>query len=114
MVQASLTDKPDEQAIQVTILSRQDCHLCEVVAKMARRLQNDLPFHLSLMHIDEDADLSAHYGSRIPVVLIDQVERLSGRVLERDLRRAIKRARWRRPISRILSRLGLGTSPRRG
>lgn len=112
MVEAPLTDKPDEHAIQVTILSRQDCHLCGVVAKMARRLQSDMPFRLCLLHIDEDADLSARYGSRIPVVLIDQVERLSGRVSERDLRRAIKRARWRRPISRILSRLGL--TPRRG
>lgn len=105
MAQHSLTDKQKERAIQVTILSRPGCHLCEVVAKMARRLQDDLPFHLSHMDVDADEALSARYGSRIPVVLIDQVERLSGRVMERDLRRAIKRARWRRPISRILSRL---------
>lgn len=107
MLQDPVMNKPEEHAVQVTILSRQDCHLCEVVAKMARRLQEDLPFRLSQVNVDEDAVLSTRYGSRIPVVLIDQVERLSGKILERDLRRAIKRARWRRPISRILSRLRL-------
>jgi len=106
--QNSLTDKPEEHAIQVTILSRPGCHLCEVVAKVAHRLQSDMPFNLSQVNIDEDAALSARYGSRIPVVLIDHVERLSGRVMERDLRQAIKRARWRRPISRILFHLRQG------
>lgn len=95
----------------VTILSRTDCHLCHVVAKMARHLQAELPFHLNLVDIDGDADLAVRYGSRIPVVLIDQTERLAGTITEGALRRAIKRARWRRPISRILSRFGL-TPPR--
>jgi len=93
--------------LHVTILSRPDCHLCEVVLKMARRLQADRPFSLDYVDISGDTQRSAQYGTRIPVVLIDQVERLSGRITEVQLRRAIKRARWRRPVSRILSRLGL-------
>ncbi len=93
--------------LHVTILSRPDCHLCEVVLKMARRLQADGAFSLDYVDISGDAQRSAWFGTRIPVVLIDQVERLSGRITEAQLRRAIKRARWRRPVSRILSRLGL-------
>ncbi len=93
--------------LHVTILSRPGCHLCEVVLKMARRLQADRPFSLDYLDISGDADLSAQYGNRIPVVLIDEVEQLSGRITEAELRRAVKRARWRRPVSRILSRLGL-------
>ena len=91
--------------IEVTILSRHECHLCDVVERMARHVQAEVSFTLTRMNIDETADLAARYGTRVPVVLIDQVEAFSGKVTEGELRRAIKRARWRRPISRILSRL---------
>jgi len=98
--------------LEVTILSRQDCHLCEVAVKIARRLQEETPFSLTKVDIGEDATLTSRYGARIPVVLIDHVEACAGKITEGDLRRALKRARWRRPISRILSRLGL--TPTRG
>jgi hypothetical protein len=98
--------------IEVTVFSRQDCHLCHVVLKMARRIQAEVPFLLTPVDIAGDPALEARYGARIPVVLIDRMEKLSGRMTERQLRRAIKWARWTRPISRILSRAG-GT-PARG
>jgi hypothetical protein len=91
--------------IEVTILSRHDCHLCDVVLRMAQQVRTEVPFTLTRMNIDENADLAARYGDRVPVVLIDQVEVLSGKMTEGDFRRAVKRARWRQPISRILSRL---------
>ena len=94
--------------IDVTILSRPDCHLCDVVERMAKHMQAEMPFTLTRMNIDEQADLVARYGDRVPVVLIDQVEALSGKITEGDFRRAVKRARWRQPISRILSRLWRG------
>ncbi len=93
--------------VEVKILSRHDCHLCEVVMKMARRVQAETPFCLHQVDIDEDRRLSERYGGKVPVILIDQDERFWGLVREQDLRRAIKQARWRRPISRILSRLRL-------
>lgn len=91
--------------LQVTILSRHQCELCEVVLNAARNLQATLSFSLSQVDIEADAQLLARYGSRVPVVLIDQIEIGSGAVTEGDLRRAIKRARWRSPISRILFHL---------
>jgi hypothetical protein len=91
--------------IDVTILSRHDCHLCDVVLRIAQQVRTEVPFTLTRMNIDENADLAARYGDRVPVVLIDQVEVLSGKMTEGDFRRAVKRARWRQPISRILSRL---------
>ena len=75
--------------------------------KMARRIQAETPFCLCRVDIDEDHRLSERYSGKIPVILIDQVEMFNGQVKEQDLRRAIKQARWRRPISRILSRLRL-------
>lgn len=97
--------------IQVRIYSRPDCHLCEGVIEMAQRLQAKIPFELDCVNIDYDSALVARYGTRIPVVTVNQQE-LGEPVTERDLRRAIKRARWSGPVSRILSRLGL--RPKRG
>jgi hypothetical protein len=94
--------------IDVTILSRHDCHLCDVVMRIAQQVQTEVPFTLTRMNIDEQADLAARYSDRVPVVLINQVEVLSGKMTEGDFRRAVKRARWRQPISRILSRLWRG------
>ena len=100
------------ELVEVRILSRADCHLCHVVVKMARRIQAETPFTLTPVDITEDPVLSGRYGTRIPIIFIDQAERFSGRVAERQLRRAIRWARWTRPISRILSRFG--SSPARG
>ncbi len=94
--------------IEITILSRHECHLCDVVLRIAEQVQTEVPFTLTRMNIDENADLAARYGERVPVVLIDQVEVLSGKITEGDFRRAVKKARWRQPISRILSRLWRG------
>lgn len=79
--------------------------MCQVVYRMTQRLQRDMSFDLTKVNIDTDPHLANRYGNRIPVVLIDQAECLSGKMTERDLRRAIQRARRRKPISRILSRL---------
>src|SRR2546430_17673468 len=71
---------------------------------MARRLQPTTPFGLNHVNSNADAQLLARYGSRVPVLLIDQVEIGSGAITEADLRRAVKRGRRRKPISRVLSR----------
>lgn len=98
--------------VQVTILSRKDCHLCDVICRIAMHLQAELSITTKKVDVESDRALTERYGSRVPVVLIDEVEQFAGKVTEGELRRAIKKARWRRPISRILSRLGCG--PKRG
>ncbi len=98
--------------VHVTILSRDECHLCDVIYRIAAHLQSEMNITTSKVSIEGDQALTERYGSRVPVVLLDEIEYFSGKVTEGDLRRAIKKARWRRPISRILSRLGYG--PTRG
>ena len=94
---------------RVTILSRPDCHLCSVVEKMARRLEGDLTLVIDRQDVETRPDWTRAYGEAIPVVLVDGVEACRGRITEGELRRRIERlmrkARWRRSISRILSRL---------
>jgi len=92
--------------IRITILSRENCHLCDVVYRIATLLQFELHIEASKVFIESDRVLMERYGTRVPVVLLDEVEYFAGNVTEGELRRAVKRARWRRPISRILSRLG--------
>ena len=89
--------------IEVTILSRHNCHLCDVVMRIAQQVQTEAPFTLTRINIDEDADLAARYGDRIPVVLIDQVETCAGKVTEGNFRRAIQKANRKELLSRMLS-----------
>ena len=89
--------------IEVTILSRHDCHLCDVVLRIARQVQTEAPFTLTRMNIDEHTDLASRYGDRVPIVLIDQVEALSGKITEGDFRRVIRSASRKGLFARLLS-----------
>lgn len=66
---------PAASQLQVELLTRAGCHLCEearaVVAEVAGGL--GLPWHE--VDIDGDAALTARYGEEIPVVLVDGVQR---------------------------------------
>jgi hypothetical protein len=92
---------------EVIIFFKQQCHLCHVALRIARHIQADTSFTLRAIDITEDASLLAQYATRIPVIVIDQREQFAGKVTERELRTALKKTRWSRSISRILSRLGL-------
>jgi glutaredoxin len=91
----------------VTIYSRRECHLCDVVYRIARHIQQDVPFHLDYVEVDSNPMWVDRFGDHVPVLFIDGREICSGAITEGRLRRAIERARWRSPISRILSRLKL-------
>ena len=90
---------------EVTIYSRRECHLCDVVLRIAQQIQVEHPFTLTQVKIDDAPLLLEQYGARVPVVTINGQEMFAGKVTEGDFRRAIVKARERRPISRILSRL---------
>jgi Glutaredoxin-like domain (DUF836) len=98
--------------IRVTILSREHCHMCEVVYGIVQQLRSELDIETSKVPIDGNSALMERYGIKVPVVLLDEVEYFSGTVTEAELRRGIKKARWRRPISRILSCLGYAPKQR--
>ena len=77
--------------VRVTILSREDCHLCGVVYRIAMHLQSELHIETSKVYIDGNSVLTKRYGTRIPVVLIDEIEHFAGNMTEEELRRAIKK-----------------------
>jgi len=57
---------------EVIIFFKQQCHLCHVALRIARHIQMDTSFTLHAIDISEDVSLLAQYGTRIPVILIDQ------------------------------------------
>ncbi len=91
----------------ITVVSRHGCHLCRVAHRVAEQLHQDLSFELAAVDVDDDPHLLAQYSDRVPIILINGRETLFGKVTGGELREAIKRARWRNPVSRILSRVKL-------
>jgi long-chain acyl-CoA synthetase len=74
---------------RVTLLSRADCHLCEVARTDLTRITAELGVPLSEVDVDGDPELRAEYGDRVPVILIDGAEHGYWRVEEQRLRRAL-------------------------
>jgi len=55
------------------LVTRRDCHLCEVMKEQLEALRGRLatPFELSLVDVDSDPVLVLYYGHLVPVVLHD-------------------------------------------
>ena len=56
---------------QVTIYSRQNCHLCEVAKDVVESAKNEAEFDFEVVFIDGDASLEKEYGEEVPVTLIN-------------------------------------------
>jgi uncharacterized membrane protein len=54
--------------ITVTLYTKANCSLCEEARRELEALQASIPHNLALVNIDEDPDLKAAYGERVPVV----------------------------------------------
>jgi hypothetical protein len=96
----------------VTVVSRHNFRLCCVVHRVAEQLRQDLAFDLVAIEVDRDPRLITQYGDWVSAVLLDGREAITGKITGGQLRKAVKKARWRNPISRILSRVKL--APTRG
>jgi glutaredoxin len=56
---------------QVTIYSRQICHLCEVAKEVVESARNEVKFELEVIFIDGDVELENLYGEEVPVTMIN-------------------------------------------
>jgi glutaredoxin len=69
----------------VTLLSKADCHLCEIAKEVLLIAQKRMPFGLQERKITaEDPDFET-YRERVPVILIDGVFGFQYRVSEQQL-----------------------------
>ena len=77
--------------LEVRLLHKPGCHLCEMAERDLASLQRRYPHRLSLVDITSDPRLVERYGERIPVVQVGGQEYgapLPRAALERALRAA--------------------------
>jgi Glutaredoxin-like domain (DUF836) len=56
---------------RLQLLTRTDCHLCEIAAETLARIGAEAGLVPEAVDVDGDPDLRAEYGDRVPVVLLD-------------------------------------------
>src|SRR5680860_437262 len=89
----------------VTVFTRRGCGLCVAVERAVAAEAGRAT--VTLVDIDNDPELTRRYHVRVPVVLVDGVEVAEVQVVPGVVRRALRRARWRR----FLGDLGRDETP---
>jgi len=74
---------------EVTVLTRVGCPACARAEEDVARICAELAVAWSIRDVDDDPELRAEYGDRVPVILIDGVEHGYWAVEEQRLRRAL-------------------------
>lgn len=73
----------------VRFLTRRVCRICIEARPLVERRALGKGHDFEVVDVDA-AGLADEYGDRVPVVLVDGEEVLSGRFTKRDVKRAIK------------------------
>ena len=78
-------------AHEVTVYSREACHLCDEAIETIERVAADVDATVAIeeVDVDEDPELAAEYGDRVPYVLVDGRPAFKFRVDESELRSAL-------------------------
>jgi glutaredoxin len=76
---------------RITLYSKADCHLCDEVKEILTRVRKRIPFEYEEVDITSDEALFQRYEVKIPVIMIDGVERFWYRVNERRLLRELSK-----------------------
>ena len=81
-------------AVDVTIYSRADCHLCEEAKATVERVAADVETPVTIEEVDVDTDetLRAEYGERVPYVFVDGWPAFKYEVDAEELRRQLQDA----------------------
>jgi len=78
-----------EQVIDVELVTRSGCHLCDIAEALIRGVARERPLRVRTLDVDADPELLARYGLRVPVVLARGVEICEGVFTPDDLRRGL-------------------------
>jgi glutaredoxin len=69
----------------ITLYSKAGCHLCDEARVLLEDLAADHQVVLDEVDIRRDPALFERYRYRIPVIVVDGVERLEGRISSEDM-----------------------------
>ena len=73
----------------MVLVTRGGCHLCEEAQAIVSRVATELAVAYREVDVDADPAVTAEYGDRVPVVLVDGTEHTYWQVDEGRLRRAV-------------------------
>ena len=76
--------------IQIAVLTKRDCCLCDDAKKIIERVLPDFPASLTMVDIETHPDLFESYKERIPVVRLNGKEIFIFKVHETTLRKKLK------------------------
>ncbi len=74
----------------VEIFSKENCHLCEDLKKVIKKVNQEIPFEISEIDITKDEELFEKYKYEIPVVQIDGLIAFKYRITEEEFRKKLK------------------------
>jgi glutaredoxin len=74
---------------RVVLVTRVGCHLCEQAQAIVSRVTTELAVGYREVDVDADPAMTAEFGDRVPVVLVDGTEHTYWHVDEGRLRRAL-------------------------
>lgn len=77
--------------MQITLYTKQGCHLCDSVEQTIRLVQRTHPIELAIRNILDDPADFERYQYEIPVVILDGVEIARYRLSEAELIAAINK-----------------------
>ena len=83
---------PATARLVVTLYTRVDCHLCEIVKGVLEQVRSERPFDLVTLDIDADPALLALYDTEVPVVTLNGRKAFKYRVDPAALRDRLDRA----------------------
>jgi glutaredoxin len=75
--------------MRVTVLTRENCHLCDEAEAAVSRICGELGVPWSTEDVDADPELRAEYGDMVPVIMVDGKQHGYYKVEEERLRRAL-------------------------
>ena len=76
--------------IQIDILTKKDCALCDDAKEVVERVLPDFPATLKMIDIESHSDLFEKYKEKIPVVRINGKETFVYKVHEITLRKKLE------------------------
>ena len=59
---------------QLTVYVRRGCHLCTDMTQALELLRQELDFEINIVDIERDPQLVELYTTRVPVLVVDDVE----------------------------------------
>ena len=77
--------------IQIEILTKKDCGLCDDAKEIVERVLPDFPATLKMIDIESNSDLFEKYKEKIPVVRINGKENFVYKVNEITLRKKLEK-----------------------